>query len=70
MTKPLGGIGANIGTKEWENKNGLRSKMIKFAKEVELTNKFRLLNNKTTKPLELKPNKKFFGVNGPVHNIQ
>ena len=39
----LGGLGANLGTNEWESKRSQREKMHQFAHEVNLTNISRLL---------------------------
>ena len=54
IQKPLGGIGANVGTQEWSEKAERRSKMINFAKEAENTNKYRFENSKSTPSAKFK----------------
>lgn len=46
----LGGLGANVGNKEWEEKKQRLEKMVGYAKLINSTNK-ELLLNATTRPL-------------------
>ena len=64
IQKPLGGMGPNVGTLEWNSKAARREKMINFAKEAESSNKIKLLNLKPASINKIK--KRRFGVDGPI----
>ena len=62
--KPLGGMGPNVGTPEWQAKAHRREKMVGFAKEAEHANKLRLAGQRPAQKQQVQ--KRRFGVNGPL----